>query len=76
MVTTEKMNQLIQDGRMAIEYCMVGVVVRPQTLTEADQAELAELKALAAQYQRLVGKYEQPGLPEASAANDEQTSQG
>lgn len=76
MVTTEKMNQLIQAGRTAIEYCMVGVVVRPQTLTEADQAELAELKALAEQYQKLVGKYEQPGLPDASAANDEHTKQG
>lgn len=76
MVTTEKMNQLIQDGRMAIEYCMVGVVVRPQTLTEADQAELAELKVLAEQYQRLVGKYEQLGLPDAPTANDEQTKQG
>lgn len=76
MVTTEKMNQLIQDGRTAIEYCMVGVVVRPQTLTEADQAELAELKVLAEQYQRLVGKYERPGLPDASAANDAHNTQG
>ena len=76
MVSKEEMNKLIQAGRTAIEYCMVSVVVRPHTLTEADQAELAELKVLAEQYQRLVGKYEQPGLPDASAANDAHNTQG
>lgn len=60
MVSKEEMNKLIQAGRTAIEYCMVGIVVRPHDLTEADQAELEELKALSTQYQKLVGKYESP----------------
>lgn len=60
MVSKEEMNKLIQAGRTAIEYCMVGIVVRPHALTEADEAELEELKALSTLYQRLVGKYEDP----------------
>jgi hypothetical protein len=70
-VTKDDMSQQIKSGRLAIEYCMVGVLVRPRELTEADHAELAKLKALAAQYGKLMSPYELPGVPRAPAANDE-----
>ncbi len=69
-VTKEGMRQLIKSGRTAIEYRMLGVVIRPRALTEADDAELEGLRALLEKYDECMSAYELPNNPDRVAAND------
>ncbi len=69
-VTKEEMRQLIKSGRAAIEYRMLGVVIRPRALTAADDAELEGLRALLEKYDEFMSAYELPNIPDRVAAND------
>ena len=69
-VTKKEMTQLIKSGRAAIEYRMLGVLIRPRALTEADDAEMEELSALLEKYNQLMSAHELPDMPDAVAAND------
>ena len=69
-VTKNEMRQLIKSGRTAIEYRMLGVMIRPRSLTEADDAELEGLRALLKNYDEFMSVYELPNMPDRVAAND------
>ncbi len=72
-MTYEKFQELAQHGRRAIELRMVGILIRPRVLTDADNAELDSVKALLERYNELMdGKYwYRPG-----AANDNDGAKG
>lgn len=69
-LTYKKMQEYISGGRNAIEYSMLRVLIKPRALTEVDDAEMAELKALLKKYNELMAKYEPKH--DTKAANDEQ----
>lgn len=69
MVTKVELQKLAKAGRSAIEYRLLGVLIRPRALTDADQTELAALKDLMSRYDALMsGCMEMPET--AEAAND------
>lgn len=69
-LSRRQMHAYIRGGRNAIEYSMLLVMIRPRSLTEADGAELNELKALLRKYNELMVKYEfQPELEAKGGAS-------
>lgn len=69
-LTDKKMQEYISGGRNAIEYSMLLVLIRPRALTEVDDAEMSELKALLKKYNEMMTKYEPPHV-NTNTANDE-----
>ena len=67
-MTYSKFRKLIMFGRRAIELRLVGILIRPRVLTEADRAELARVEALLAQFNELMSEKYWYKPPEA--AND------
>lgn len=72
MVTKTELQVMAQSGRTAIEYRLLGVLMRPRTFTEADEAEMTALKNLIERYDELMAIcMEQPETAETPpAAND------
>ncbi len=69
MVTKVELQEMAKVGRTAIEHRLLGVLIRPRALTDADQEELEALKDLLNRYDALMSVYlEKPETPEA--AND------
>ena len=69
MVTKVELQKMATAGRTAIEYRLLGVLIRPRALTDADQEELEALKDLMSRYDALMAVcLEKPETPEA--AND------
>ncbi|MGB7597398.1 MAG: hypothetical protein WBM09_07515 [Gallionella sp.] len=64
------MQKLIKSGRLAIEYRMLGVIIRPRVLNDADNTEMDELTALLRKYNELMAAYEAP-INASKPANDE-----
>ena len=62
-MTKAKLRKLIQSGRSAIEHCMLGVLIKPGALENADHAEMEQLTALLMTYNELMAAYEQPQVP-------------
>lgn len=54
MVTKAELQKMAKSGRTAIEYRLLGVLIRPRELTDADHKELEALKALMKQYDELM----------------------
>lgn len=63
-----QMRKLIKSGRLAIEYRMLGVIIQPRALNEADHAEMEQLTALLMTYNELMTVPEKPAAA-AHAAN-------
>jgi hypothetical protein len=56
--TREQMHTYIQTGRKAIEFALLGAVIRAQSITQdQDEAELAELYGLLDLYDRHMARY-------------------
>ncbi len=70
LVTRAHMQKLIKSGRSAIEYRMLGVIIRPRVLNDADNAEMDELNALLRKYNELMAAFEAP-VDTSKPANDE-----
>lgn len=69
MATKVELQKMATAGRTAIEYRLLGVLMRPRALTDADQEELEALKDLMSRYDSLMAIcLETPEPPEA--AND------
>lgn len=69
MVTKVELQKMVTAGRTAIEYRLLGVLIRPRALTDADQKELEALKDLMSRYDALMAVcLEKREIPEA--AND------
>lgn len=58
--TKAQMRKLIKSGRLAIEYRMLGVLIKPSVMKEADHAEMEQLTALLMTYNELMANYEKP----------------
>lgn len=68
MITKTELQELVKAGRTAIEYRLLGVLMRPRTFTEADEAEMRAIKELIARYDELMAVcLEQPETPEAAS---------
>lgn len=73
-MTYDKFRDLASLGRRAIELRLVGILIRPHVLTEADNAELEKVKALLSLYSELMDeKYWYKHFP---AANDSDGAKG
>lgn len=67
MVTNSKLQEMIVEGRTAIEYRLLAVLARPRALTDTDQMELENLKDLLARYDALMmPNTENATIPDAS----------
>lgn len=67
MVTRTELRDMVQSGRTAIEYRLLGVLMRPRSFTEADERELQALKELISRYDELMAVcLEQPEAPDAA----------
>ena len=53
-MTYSKFRELVARGRRSIELRMLGVMIRPRALTDADRAELEAVKALLARFDDLM----------------------
>lgn len=72
MVTKAEMRELVKAGRTAMEYRLIGILIRPRALTKADEDELEAVKDMIKRYDELMAPYfEQPATPEAANDNDE-----
>jgi hypothetical protein len=70
-ITGERMLELIQDGREAIERCLLKELLRSISRTqEGHDAEMAELYTLLNMYNTKMARFEHPRI-DAHAANDE-----
>lgn len=74
-ISDNQYRQMIATGRSAIEYRLLGVVIRPRALTPEDRAELDALYILLAQYDELMNERHWLVRP-AEAANDQQADEG
>jgi uncharacterized metal-binding protein len=54
MVTKTELQELAKAGRTAIEYRLLGVLMRPRAFTEADEEEMKAVKELIARYDELM----------------------
>jgi hypothetical protein len=67
MVTRTELQELAKAGRTAIEYRLLGVLMRPRAFTEVDEAEMNAIKELIARYDELMAVLlEQPGVPDVA----------
>lgn len=72
MVTKVELQKMATAGRTAIEYRLLGVLIRPRALTNADQEELEALKDLMRRYDALMAVcLETPEPPEAASDANE-----
>jgi len=71
MLNKLKMHGLIKSGRCAIEYSLLGVIIRPRALTADDETELAEITTLLHSYNKWMAQYELPDIINLNAANDQ-----
>lgn len=53
-MTYAKFRELVQLGRRSIELRLLGILIRPRALSDADHAELEEVKALLARFNELM----------------------
>ncbi len=65
----DEFRELIRLGRQAIEKRLLGILIRPRALAEADKAELEDVKALLSRYDELMDQKYWYTLPQA--ANDD-----
>ena len=66
-MTYAKFRELVQLGRRSVELRLLGILIRPRALTDADRAELEAVNALLARFNELMDeKY----WYRPSAAND------
>ena len=54
LVTKTELHELAKAGRTAIEYRLLGVLMRPRAFTEADEREMAAINELIARYDELM----------------------
>ncbi|OIR06120.1 hypothetical protein GALL_119170 [mine drainage metagenome] len=74
MVTRTELCEMVRSGRTAIEYRLLGVLMRPRMFTEADEKELEALKELITRYDELMAVcLEPPEMPEAVGDADGDT---
>lgn len=67
MITRTELQGLAKTGRTAIEYRLLGVLMRPRAFTEADEEEMKAIKELIARYDELMAVFlEQPEAPDAA----------
>ena len=67
MVNKTELRDMVQSGRTAIEYRLLGVLMRPRAFTEADEEEMKAIKELITRYDELMAVcLEQPDAPNAA----------
>ncbi len=70
----DETRELIRLGRQAIERRLLGILIRPRGLTDADKAELEDVKALLSRYDELMDQKYWYTPPQA--ANDDSWETG
>ncbi len=69
MAERNEMEQWTRAGRRAIENRLLGVLIRPRAFNEDDEEELAALKKLLTDYDRMMADFLPPKFID-QAAND------
>ncbi len=69
MADRTEMELWTRAGRQAIEYRLLGVLIRPRAFNEDDDKELAAIRKLLADYDRMMADFLPPGFID-QAAND------